>query len=185
MRIDYSIAFFSSWHGGAGLAAGADGAELAMKAGDGLPYVPGRTVKGLLRDAAESLARAGAVDGAFIPEVFGVSGDEEGHGQRSLASFSDATLSEREREVITEGKLQDGLFASVSSTAIGDDGIAKDHTLRKLQVAVPCTVTGSITGVPESAEKDLVTCMSMVERMGLGRSRGLGRCEIRAERKGD
>ncbi len=125
MRIDYSIEFFSYWHCGSGLAAGADVDELAIKDGDGLPYVPGRTVKGLLRDAAESLARAGAVDGAFIPEVFGVSGDEEGHGQRSLASFSDATLSEREREVITEGKLQDGLFASVSSTAIGDDGIAK------------------------------------------------------------
>ena len=160
MRIDYSIEFFSYWHCGSGLAAGADVDELAIKDGDGLPYVPGRT-------------------------VIGVSGDEEGHGQRSLASFSDATLSEREREVITEGKLQDGLFASVSSTAIGDDGIAKDHTLRKLQVAVPCTVTGSITGVPESAEKDLVTCMSMVKRMGLGRIRGLGRCEIRAERKGD
>ena len=71
MRIDYSIEFFSYWHCGSGLAAGADVDELAIKDGDGLPYVPGRTVKGLLRDAAESLARAGAVDGAFIPEVFG------------------------------------------------------------------------------------------------------------------
>ena len=49
MRIDYSIEFFSYWHCGSGLAAGADVDELAIKDGDGLPYVPGRTVKGLLR----------------------------------------------------------------------------------------------------------------------------------------
>ena len=179
MRIDYSIEFFSYWHCGSGLAAGADLDELAIKDQDNLPYVPGRTVKGLLRDAADTLCRMGALSEGFIPEVFGTSGDDEGHGQRSPASFTDATLTDREREVIISKNLAGGLYASIASTAIDDEGIAKDHTLRKVQVTVPCTVHGKIYGVPDKFAADIASCMAMVKRMGLGRSRGLGRCEIR------
>ena len=55
--IDYTIEFFSLWHCGSGLAAGADVDERVIRDKDGLPYVPGRTVKGLLRDAADTLHR--------------------------------------------------------------------------------------------------------------------------------
>ena len=181
MTIDYRINFFSFWHCGSGLAAGADVDELVIKDEDGLPYVPGRTMKGLLRDAATVLCRMGALDGGFIAQVFGTSGDDEGHGQRSQASFTDATLTDRERKAIIAENLRAGLYSSIASTAIDDEGIAKDHTLRKIQVVVPCTVHGKIFGVPEKFADGLSSCMAMVKRMGLGRSRGLGRCEISRE----
>ena len=180
MTIDYTIEFFSYWHCGSGLAAGADVDALAIKDEDDLPYVPGRTVKGLLHDAAVTLSGLGALKNEnFIADVFGKSGDEEGHGQRSLASFGNASITGPVRKSILERKLVGGLYASVASTAIDDDGIAKDHTLRKIQVIVPCAVRGKIFGVPDTYEDDLRLCMAMVKRMGTGRSRGLGRCEIR------
>ena len=60
MNMDYKIEFFSNWHCGSGLAAGADVDALVIKDKDGLPYVPGRTIKGLLRDAATELGYAEA-----------------------------------------------------------------------------------------------------------------------------
>ena len=53
--IKYKITFFSNWHCGSGLAAGADTDELVIKDRNGLPYVPGRTIKGLLREAVMML----------------------------------------------------------------------------------------------------------------------------------
>ena len=73
--IKYEIEFFSNWHCGSGLAAGADVDALVIKDNNGLPYVPGRTMKGLLRDAATNLS----VDKDVISNIFGVSGDEDDH----------------------------------------------------------------------------------------------------------
>ena len=55
--IKYKITFYSNWHCGSGLAAGADTDELVIKDRNGLPYVPGRTIKGLLREAAMMLSQ--------------------------------------------------------------------------------------------------------------------------------
>lgn len=180
--IDYTIEFFSFWHCGSGLAAGADVDELVIRDEDGLPFVPGRTVKGLLRGAAVTLRRMDPqrFSEAFIDEVFGSSGDEDGHRQKGAASFTNATLDER-GAIIAEN-LQEGLYSAIASTAIGDDGIAKDHTLRKIEAVVPCTVHGKIYVLPEMSDSyrdNLKSCMAMVKRMGTGRSRGLGRCEFR------
>lgn len=45
MDIKYKIEFFSNWHCGSGLAAGADVDALVVKDCNGLPYVPGKTIK--------------------------------------------------------------------------------------------------------------------------------------------
>ena len=58
--IKYEIEFFSNWHCGSGLAAGADVDALVIKDQEGLPYIPGRTLKGLLREAGLS-PRLGAL----------------------------------------------------------------------------------------------------------------------------
>lgn len=44
--VEYKITFFSNWHCGSGLAAGADIDELVIKDKDKLPYVPGAPLKG-------------------------------------------------------------------------------------------------------------------------------------------
>jgi CRISPR/Cas system CSM-associated protein Csm3 (group 7 of RAMP superfamily) len=66
MRINYKIEFYSYWHSGSGLSIAA-GADLRVnKDKDGLPFIPGKTLKGLLREAAENLL---LVNPEIFPEI--------------------------------------------------------------------------------------------------------------------
>lgn len=171
--IKYTIEFFSNWHCGSGLAAGADVDALVIKDKHGLPYVPGRTLKGLLRDAASTLCD----DTETINDIFGVSGDNDGH-KTGLSFFTNATLPVDERQYILEQGLTPHLYQSFASTKIDEKGIAEDHTLRKIETVVPCKLEGEILNVPKGAEIVLEHAMQYIKRMGTGRNRGYGRCQI-------
>lgn len=178
--VRYKITFFSSWHCGSGLAAGADTDELVIKDRDGLPYVPGRTVKGLLREAAAMLDQFMDVPEESIHRLFGQAGSADGLEFRSV-SFTNATLDKGERDAIISQKLTPHLYRSVASTAIGTDGIAKDHSLRKVETTLPCCVYGTVMNVDERDVEVLTHAFRWIKRMGLGRNRGYGRCEITKE----
>lgn len=140
-KIGYEITFHTDWHCGSGLAAGADVDALVIKDRDGLPFVPGKTIKGLLREATEYLS----FDAELISQVFGKSNDKETEtGVMSSLFFSNATLREDERTEILANQLASYLYRSISSTAIDDKGIAKEHSLRRVQVTVPCILQGEI-----------------------------------------
>ena len=184
MDIHYNIEFFSNWHCGSGLAAGADVDALVVKDANGLPYVPGRTLKGLLREAAEELnVYEHDKYKTLIDEIFGVSGDnsqkEEKNTQIGKAFFGNAMLEKNDAEQIRKRNLMAYLYQTFSSTAINENtGIAKDHSLRRIETVVPCTLVGSILNVPDGGETLLQEAMQMVKRMGTGRNRGYGRCTI-------
>lgn len=57
MTIRYKIEFYTYWHCGSGLSAGADVDLLAIKDEEGFPFIPGKTVKGLIREATETLVK--------------------------------------------------------------------------------------------------------------------------------
>ena len=179
--IKYKITFFSNWHCGSGLAAGADTDELVIKDRNGLPYVPGRTIKGLLREAAMMLKQFTDIPEESINRLFGKSGDSADYGCRSEVSFTNATLSEEEQNCIISDKLTKHLYMSVASTAIGADGIAEDHFLRKIETTIPCCVHGLIMNVDEKDTDVLLQAFRWIKRLGLGRNRGYGRCEITKE----
>ena len=172
-NIIYEIEFYSNWHCGSGLAAGADVDVLVVKDTNGMPYVPGRTLKGLLREAAETLSE----NRANIEKVFGISGNQDNH-KTGEVFFGNATLPQTEYQYITEQKLTPHLFQAFSSTAIDDQGIAKDNTLRKIETVVPCKLEGKILHVSDEGIILLKQAMSFVKRMGTGRNRGYGRCKI-------
>lgn len=171
--IKYEIEFFSNWHCGSGLAAGADVDALVIKDNNGIPYVPGRTIKGLLREAASVLS----VNNEVINKVFGVSGDKEGH-MTGISFFGNATLPSAEYKYIVEQGLASHLYQTFASTRIDENGIAKDNSLRKIETVVPCKLEGEILNVPEGAEKTLEDAMHYIKRMGTGRNRGYGRCKL-------
>lgn len=171
--IKYEIEFFSNWHCGSGLAAGADVDALVIKDSHGLPYVPGRTLKGLLREAASALS----VNQETIDNIFGISGEKDDH-QTGASFFGNATLPSDEYHYILEQGLATHLYQSFSSTRIDENGIAKDNSLRKIETVVPCKLEGEILNVPEGAEQALEDAMHYVKRMGTGRNRGYGRCRI-------
>ena len=186
MNMDYKIEFFSNWHCGSGLAAGADVDALVVKDKDGLPYVPGRTIKGLLRDAATELGYAED----YIIKVFGKDvkqndknaeqngNDGEQYSQAGCAFFSNAELSKHEAAEIVKGQLTPYLYQTFASTAIDDNGIAKDGSLRRIETVVPCTLYASINGIGGTDEKMLMEAMMYIKRMGTDRNRGYGRCKI-------
>ncbi len=179
--IKYKITFFSNWHCGSGLAAGADTDELVIKDRNGLPYVPGRTIKGLLREAAMMLKQFTDIPEESFNRLFGKGGDAADFGCRSEVSFTNATLSEEEQNSIISNKLTKHLYMSVASTAIGTDGIAVDHSLRKIETTIPCCVYGRVMNVDEQDIDILLQTFKWIKRLGLGRNRGYGRCKITKE----
>ena len=183
VNIIYEIEFFSNWHCGSGLAAGADVDALVVKDKQGLPYVPGRTLKGLLREAANELAN----DQTKVNLIFGISGDQEKWSEEiervGCAFFGNATLNDG--QAIASAGLVPYLYQTFSSTAIDENGIADEATLRKIETVVPCTLSGAILNIPKDDVDLIEEAMSFIKRMGTGRTRGYGRCQIRVTGKED
>jgi len=193
INITYQINFFDYWHTSSGLSASTY-ADTTVHKDKGLPFIPGRTLKGMLRDAAEQLYSLNvlpSITQEFIDTVFGeappivkraenqpIVKEDAIKRKISVCNFSNATISPFLKAAISEKKQQHLLYHTVASTAIDELGIAKDETLRQLEITVPLTLYASITDLPESYEASLKLCMQWIKRMGLNRTRGLGRCEF-------
>lgn len=185
--ISYQVTMFTDWHCGSGLAAGADVDALVVKDSNGIPYIPGKTIKGLLREAIEDImAFTSEYDDkrSLIKQTFGFfDGKTDGDDGRAdmirgTAHFSNAQLSEAERNAIAENHLQVHLLRTVASTALDSNGLARKGSLRRMEVGVPCTLEGKITGVPEKLKDLFEKAMCYVKRLGQNRNRGLGRCKF-------
>lgn len=180
--IKYQIQFHSYWHCGSGLAAGAGVDALVVKDAKGLPFVPGKTIKGLLREAMEELRTWEGKDTDNDKDFLDLFGSEDKHVAAAKAFFSNAELTKDEQEAIVNEKLQEHLYKAVSSTAIDVvKGIAKEHSLHKIEVVVPCELYGEIYNVPDNIAKELTRAMGFIKTMGTNRNRGLGRCTIKKE----
>ena len=180
-EITCKIEFFSDWHTGSGLSAGADLDLLVIKDKNGLPFIPGKTLKGLLRDAALTINELQPFNDDFITEVFGKEA-EDGKGipsEPGNASFSNGELTQTLQENIKNSNSSKLLFRKISSTAIEKKGQAQEHSLRRMEVTIPLTLFAKIDLHSENKyEDDLLSCMKLIKRLGSGRNRGLGRCKI-------
>lgn len=183
--LQYKIDFFSSWHCGSGLSAGADADALVVRDRDGLPYVPGKTVKGLVREAVEDFLAFRKEDTRIVADLFGNAEDrnnlpqgEKGKMKQGILFFSNAELQSEQKQIILDEQLKPFLFDSVAATRIAEDGIAMPHSLRRIQVVLPCTLYGQILDVPEESKILLQQAVKLIKRMGLARNRGLGRCSF-------
>lgn len=177
MKIKYTIQLHSYWHCGSGLAAGADVDLLVIKDADGLPYIPGKTIKGLVREAVDEFLSLCSIEEwpEGYQETFGYFDDKDDK-RKSDSFFGNAGLNESEATEIKKNGLQKYLFTSIASTAINKDGVAKEHSLRKMQVTLPCVLEGTIENVPEAMHETIVKAFGMIKNLGAGRNRGLGRC---------
>lgn len=185
--IIYKIDFFSYWHVSSGLYGSTHADLLVNKTKEGLPFIPGKTLKGLLREAAEFLNKLNSdfVKIDFVNDVFGEkepegnNNDSEKYREEALSFFSSATLSKNLQSKI-DSTNSSYLYKVLSSTKISEIGLAEDHSLRELEVTIPLTLYASIEDFPkkEGYVAQLEHCMNFVKRMGLNRSRGLGRCQF-------
>ncbi|APF18782.1 protein of unknown function DUF324 [Caldithrix abyssi DSM 13497] len=178
-KLTYKIDFFSDWHMGTGLSSGSDADLLVIKDKNGLPFIPGKTLKGLFKDAAKDLLDAHYLDTNFIREVFGVDSTENSDEESipGKAFFSNAELSDNVKKLLKDNTTH--IYRRISSTAIEKNGQAKEHSLRTFEVTVPLTLYATIENIPASVNIDtLIACMKMIKRIGTGRNRGFGRCEF-------
>jgi len=159
------------------LAAGADVDALVIKDKNGLPYVPGKTIKGLVLESLETLYRSES-DKISIEENLGCFDKNANKATQGYAFFSNAELSEEEQKAIVCNKVKDFLYNSLASTSIDDEGIAKRHNLHRMEVTVPCTLYGNIINVSDKFETMLGNSIKLIKRLGQNRNRGLGRCKF-------
>jgi len=182
----YTITFFSYWHCGTGLSGGFGIDQIVIRNRDGLPFIPGKTLKGLLRDAAENLKEIHIQDNVqweeFITTVFGT---REGAAQPGFRSsccfFSDGIPGDDLQRVLREEPfLVPHLYRTLASTSITDKGLAKKATLRVKEAVIPLTLHAEIKGFPDDGgEKEkIIKCMQWVKRLGVCRNRGMGRCQF-------
>jgi CRISPR/Cas system CSM-associated protein Csm3 (group 7 of RAMP superfamily) len=161
----YSITFYDFWHLSSGTSAGPTMDSLVVKDSDGLPYLPGKTLKGLAREMAELL------DNSKVKTIFGEEGSNIANSYFSNAILDKDTIG----YLINNPTLKKHLFDKVTSTKIGENGIAEDKSLREIEVVVPLTLYGII----ECEDEIFITqALEMIKQIGLNRNRGLGRCKI-------
>lgn len=180
MTLKYKIELHTYWHCGSGLSRGADLDALVVKDKNGLPFIPGKTVKGLMREAAFdyiNLTKAESQPTLF-QELFGTVEN------RSETYFGNACLSKEEQEWIVANNATKHLYDRKASTAINDNGTAKKHSLRSMEIVVPCTLEGEVVNAPEGARQLLKAAVGLIKCLGTNRSHGLGRCTITIEEKG-
>jgi len=197
--INYKIEFFSYWHTGSGLSAGTAANSTVIRNAYQLPYIPGKTIKGLLREAAEKIHHFSSdlVSKDFLEQVFGIGEDrkeaaeqillEQGASTNGLSVaitpaicfFSNGELSNELSKALIKEKEYKWLYDTISSTAIGENGLAKQNALRTIEVTVPLTLFAKIEDFPTNPafEKELDHCFKWIKRLGVNRNRGLGRCK--------
>jgi len=163
----YKVEFLDYWHIGSGVSGGSRVDSTVLKDENNLPFIPGKTIKGLLREMAEEV-----FDNEFVVEYFG---DEE--TKIGKAYFSNIYLDKNTQKGIISQKLSNNLYEIIASTKIGKNGIAEDYSLREIEVTIPLTLYGEITNIDDK-KAEFRKLLKMVKRMGLNRNRGLGRCQI-------
>lgn len=183
----FKIRFLDYWHTSSGLSTGADVDLTVLKDEHGLPVLPGKTLKGLFREAAENLNELNSelISKDFIHSIFGeqlpkgAKTEDEYEVKEADSFFTDAKLSEKIYNLVTDKKIQPNyLYKAIASTQIDENGQAKDYSLRQMQVTVPLELYAEIFDIDKKYEPQMELCFKYVKRLGLNRNRGLGRCEI-------
>jgi len=180
---------------GSGFGEGAHLDAIPVKTPAGLPYIPGRSVKGLFREAVQLAEECGQIPQNTIQQnatlkLFGSRDDSLSRYETEpgLLRFSSATLgngmeawaaeSDGKRQTNAEAVKQ--LFKPLASTRIDSQGLADDKTLRKIEVAIPVELTAEVeySGEKQEIEPLLALAASLIRQAGSHRHRGLGRVKV-------
>ena len=198
-HIIYSLTFHTDWHSGSGQSRGADVDALVVKDRRNLPYIPGKTIKGLLREAMEELMflTGKENDEEYRKQLVSFFGNSADHNllrvaddaahtcmSRGCGFFTNACLESQLADEICKHNASRFLYREKSQTKIDREGIAVDHSLRKIEAVVPCILYGEIHDIPEALVDDLIQSLGFIKRMGLDRNRGLGRCTFQLVKEG-
>lgn len=185
------IHFLSDWHTGSGFGDGAISDAILNRDADGLPYIPGRAIKGALREGAWRLGLcrhdlAGHVDWLWGASSQSLSGNQPGRLRVGMGELPQdmrtwlLSLNRDEREIFVRD-----LTILRAQTSLDEDRRVVAHSLRSMECGIPGVIfLASLT--VDAPELDaawlngyLQAVCAAVKSIGAGRSRGLGRARFR------
>lgn len=194
---DLQVEFLSDWAITSGQGAGAYADIVTLKDENSLPYVPGKSLKGIARNAFQQ-----AIDNNWFPErnnwtevLFGTEG-ANGETTQGALQFSSAELSgEEKRYFQVERKQVKFLYRTIHFTKINEEtGTAENGSLRAMEVVVPLTLRAelglnkSVLAQHEVKEVEAIDALSkaltLVTEMGAKRTRGFGQVAITIAEQG-
>lgn len=189
------VEFLDPWHVGSGRGQGVHLDAVVERDVDGLPYVPGRLLRGAVRDAAEDLCAWRQAASDDVADLFGrllpPAGLPAGLAPRpGRLRVSDARLPEPERAWLAredeEAQAARGaLFMSAFQTALdGKLGTAKSGSLRGIELVVPLALEAvvEVEGDATAAARGWALfdrALPLVRALGAHKSRGHGRVQLR------
>lgn len=184
MDIRYKITFHSPWHCGSGETRGADLDAVVLRDNEGFPYIPGKTMKGIIKDGMlDSLGKDDPDENINL--IFGKETNTnlkwdgiQGMCHFTDAIFSDKLKSELKKKTNNGNSLLELIFLKSTSTAINDFGTADEHSLRSIELVAPAVLYGKVLNVPADSIITFEIAFKMIKRMGMGRNRGYGRCTV-------
>ena len=192
--LSVQLSFEGYWHCGGGMTRGASKDASVVRDSSGLPYMPGRTLKGVLRDAARDASLSEMVTQGEVGALFGVASAGEAFGSvQGGLTFSNAELPAEwgpwARSIAAGGGWIGSLaplFTTLQATAIDERGAASEASLRAMEVVVPMDLNASIeprhdgsgAALPANWKAVLRRVLPFVTHLGLGRRRGLGRVRL-------
>ncbi|CAA6800659.1 MAG: DUF324 domain-containing protein [uncultured Sulfurovum sp.] len=175
-----TIKFYDYWHCGSGNSGGNESDALVVRYDQGttkgLPYVPAKTLKGLMREMAEVQCNC-----SELQRWFGNTSDKDNKCYKKNETIETETyLSNADIKEDIKKENIPFLFKTFKNTAL-EDGIAKDNSLREIETVVPLEVEAIFSNVIATDEEQLETLkdsICSIKRIGLNRNRGMGRCEV-------
>jgi hypothetical protein len=208
-RVVAKLDITSFWHAGTGRGAGTDLDARTHRSPAGLPMLPGRSVRGLFREALRTAVGLGLVS---VPDAevrcFGSSLEPPTHAPHDIVGhfeesrfrtrpgvlvFGNARLGSSPEEAdgwerwaaTTEGRLRvEHLFRPFASTKLDERGVADDHTLRAIELVVPVVLVAELS-LLQPVDFDwlemLRTAAPFLRGVGSHRNRGLGRTTTTVE----
>lgn len=188
------IRLFDYWHAGTGRGSGPVVDAEVARTPAGLPYLPGKTVRGLLREGVQLAEESGLpeVPAGTTERLFGkppqamekaeVGSLPDVASEEGVVRVSDATLG-RKYEIWAEqaeAAVAESLFEEVAATAIDEMGQVKPKTLRVIEVAVPVDLEATLYLPADDAEtpRQLAAGLGFLRGLGTQRRRGLGRARF-------
>jgi hypothetical protein len=205
IRSQLELDILSYWHAGTGKGAGAVLDALCHRTAEGLPFLPGRTVRGLLREALQRAVDLQAIAPASwggrpaVEWAFGT-GVAKGRNEDRVNALEEMRFTSTEGNLRVSsavlGKSDDEarrwqtwakryppklehLFRPFASTKVADDGKAADKTLRATEVAVPMQLYAWVEGPDGEPWQDaLPIAAHFIRGLGSHRNRGLGRVAV-------
>lgn len=185
--------FHSDWAITSGESAGAYADITTMKSADGLPFIPGKSIKGLLRDAFD---QAGELCWPEHDNLLTCLFGEEGADQQGALQCSSAELSSDEKAYFQHNKEQTKfLFRTVHSTKINEQtGSAQEGSLRAMEVVVPmnlmaeCGFNQTVLEAHGVTQSKAITALEhvlpLITELGAKRTRGYGQVSVKLVKQG-